>query len=83
MVPVKYDDLSLAFDFVNSAPPGVHAAYVSLDDGRVFWMSEMNPVEEDLPDDLETSDRYVALPHKNDLTSSLCCRSDLLGRSLI
>jgi hypothetical protein len=23
--------------------------------------------EEDLPDDLETSDRYLAIPHKNDL----------------
>jgi hypothetical protein len=23
--------------------------------------------EDDLPDDLETSDRYIAVPHKNDL----------------
>ena len=27
----------------------------------------MDPVEEELPDDLETSDRYAILPHKNDL----------------
>jgi hypothetical protein len=27
----------------------------------------MNSIDEVLPDDLETSDRYVALPHKNDL----------------
>jgi hypothetical protein len=27
----------------------------------------LNPVEEDVPDDLETSDRYIAIPHKNDL----------------
>ena len=67
MVAVKYDDLSLAFDFVNSAPPGSNGAYLSLDTGQIFWISEMNPMEEELPDDLETSGRYVALPHKNDL----------------
>ena len=31
-------------------------------------MSETNPIEEDeLPDDLETSDRYIEIPHKNEL----------------
>ena len=68
MVTVKYDDLSLAFDFVSSAAPTEHRAYVSLDTGRIFWVSELNPVEEEeLPDDLETSDRYVEIPHPNDL----------------
>lgn len=67
MVAVKYEDLSLAFDFVNSAALGENAAYVSLDSGQIFWVSEANPVEEELPDDLDTSDRYLILPHKNDL----------------
>jgi hypothetical protein len=41
---------------------------VSLDTGRIYWSSELNPVEdEDIPDDLETSDRYLEIPHKNDL----------------
>ena len=66
MAPVRFLDLSLAFDFVNSAPPGVNTAYVSVEEGRIFWVSEMNPIEDDLPDDLETSNRYVVLPHKND-----------------
>ena len=36
--------------------------------GTVYWISEANPIdEEDVPDDLETSDRYIAIPHKNDL----------------
>jgi hypothetical protein len=68
MVTVKYDDLSTAFDFVSFAGPMEHRAYVSLDTGAIFWISETNPIEEEeLPDDLETSDRYIAIPHKNEL----------------
>ena len=68
MVTVKYDDLSMAFDFVNFGRPTEHRAYVSLDTGAIYWISETNPIEEDEPpDDLETSDRYIAIPHRNEL----------------
>ena len=67
MVTVKYEDLSSAFDFVSFAAPMEHHAYVSMDTGTIYWISDMNPLEEDVPDDLETSDRYIAVPHKNDL----------------
>jgi len=67
MVAVKYDDLQEAFDFVSSAAPMEHSAYISLDTGAIYWMSELNPLEEEVPDDLETSNRYIAVPHKNDL----------------
>ena len=65
---IKYDDLSTAFDFVSSAAPMEHRAYVSLDTGTIYWISELNPFEEEeLPPDLETSDRYLAIPHRSDL----------------
>ena len=68
MVTVKYDDLSMAFDFVSFAAAMEHRAYVSLDTGAIYWISEMNPLEEDeCPDDLETSDRYIEIPHKTEL----------------
>jgi hypothetical protein len=67
MVAVKYEDLREAFDFVNSGAPMEHSAHISLDTGAIYWMSELNPLEEEVPDDLETSTRYVAVPHKNDL----------------
>ncbi len=57
----------LAFDFVGSAPPFEHSAYIYLDTGQIYFTSEMNPMEDDLTDDFETSDRYIAIPHKNDL----------------
>ena len=68
MITVKYDDLSSAFDFVSFGAPFEHRAFVSRDTGAVYWISETNPIEdEELPDDLEASDRYIAVPHKNEL----------------
>jgi hypothetical protein len=68
MVTIKYGDLSAAFDFVSFAAPFEHRAFLSLDTGEIYWISETSPIDdEDLPDDLETSDRYIAIPHKKDL----------------
>jgi hypothetical protein len=67
MVAVRFDELSMAFDFIASAPME-HSAYVSLDTGEIYWTSDFNDtLGDDVPDDLETSDRYLAVPHKNDL----------------
>lgn len=66
MVSVKYEDLTAAFDFVSFGAPMEHQAYISLDTGTIYWVSEFVE-EEEVPEDLETSDRYVAVPHKHDL----------------
>jgi hypothetical protein len=60
---VKYEDLSDAFAFVSFGAQFEHEAYISKDTGTIYWVVE----DEELPDDLETSDRYIAVPHKNDL----------------
>ena len=67
MAAVKYEDLSAAFDFVSFAAPMEHHAYISIDTGTIYWISELNPLDEEVPEDLETSDRYIPIPHKNDL----------------
>ena len=68
MVTIKYDDLSAAFDFDSFGAPFEHRAFVDLDTGAIHWVSESNPIDdEELPDDLEESDRYLPIPHKNDL----------------
>jgi hypothetical protein len=67
LVAVNRYDIELAFAFVNSGAPMEHNAYISLDTGQIYWVSELSPIEEEVPDDLETSDRYIALPHKNEL----------------
>lgn len=74
MVAIPYDEISSAFDFVSSAAPAEHNAYISLDTGQIYWVSELASMEDELPDDFDTSDRYIAVPHKNDLD---------LGKSLV
>ena len=74
MAKINYDDLELAFGFVNSGAPMESRAYISLDTGHIYWVSEQTDDEEELPEDLVTSDRYIAVPHKNDLD---------LGRRLV
>lgn len=49
---VKHKELSLAFEFVSSGAPMEHRAYVSLDSGKIYWISELIPIqEEEIPDD--------------------------------
>ncbi|MBK3844742.1 hypothetical protein G3A42_44045, partial [Paraburkholderia aspalathi] len=68
MVAVKYDELSAAFDFVSCGAPMEHHAYVSLDTGKVWWTSDsIDTLDEDLPEDLEDPERYLAIPHRNEL----------------
>lgn len=68
MVAIKFDDLSMAFDFVSSGAPYENNAYVSIDTGKFYWTSNVNDVvEEEIPDDLETSDRYLEIPHQTEL----------------
>ncbi len=68
MVTINFDDLKAAFEFVSFGAPFEHQAFVSLDTGIVYSISEGTAIdEEELPDDFDTSDRYIAIPHKNDL----------------
>jgi len=67
-VSVDAEELHAAFEFVSFGTPLEHHAYICLDTGRIYWESESAGLnEDDLPDDLGTSDRYIAVPHKNDL----------------
>jgi hypothetical protein len=45
VVTVKYEDLSAAFDFVSFAAPMEHQAYISVDTGVIYWVSDANPLE--------------------------------------
>jgi hypothetical protein len=68
MVAVKFDDLSAAFDFVSYAAPMEHQAFISLDTGKIYWISDaIGTLEEEIPEDLDDPERYLAIPHKNEL----------------
>lgn len=66
---VNYEELETAYEWVSSASQGENGALVSLDTGKIYWTSAAGNLEkdDDLPDDVETSDRYLPVPHKNDM----------------
>ena len=49
-------------------------AYLSLADGKIYYLDDATGIYDDLPDDFETSEQYIEIPHKNDLN---------LGRDLV
>jgi len=68
-VSVNAEELRTAFEFVSFGAPLEPSSYICVDTGKIYCHSVSVGLEEeeDLPEDLETSDRYIAVPHKNDL----------------
>jgi len=63
---MTYDTIEEAFLFVSSAPPFEHLAVVNRATGKSFFASPMSDYDE-LPEDVDESDDYIGIPHKNDL----------------
>jgi hypothetical protein len=66
VVSVLYPELLDAFDFVSFGGALEHSAYIDPYSGAIHWVSPEMEMEK-VPDDLESSDRYIAVPHKNEL----------------
>ena len=69
-----FAEIELAFDSVSSQMQSMCTAYLSLADGKIYYLDDATGIFDDLPDDFETSDQYIEIPHKNDLN---------LGRDLV
>lgn len=66
-VAVKLDDLVNAFLFVSAGRPFEHEAYLSVETGVIHYWSQLGSFDEELPDDIVDPEKYIAIPHKNDL----------------
>ena len=67
-VRVEMAELHDAFEFMNFGTDFEHSAYICLSTGRIYCRSEVDvEADAELPEDLETSDRYVPLTDARDL----------------
>lgn len=69
MTTVSLDDLDSAMEWVSSDFMD-NQAYVCRDSGKIYWISGETGVldeEEEIPDDIDDSDKYVLVPDKRDL----------------
>jgi hypothetical protein len=65
---VDAEELRSGFEFVSSGAPLENSAYICLDTGKIYWQSRvMDLDDEELPEDFDTSNRYIAIPHKTKL----------------
>lgn len=72
-MPVSYDDIENAFIFVSMDQQFMHNAYLCAETGEIFYTSEIGDSDE-LPEDIDDPDKYIAIPHKNELN---------LGKALV
>jgi len=63
---ISFDDIEAAFLFVSMDQQGMHNAYLCKATGQIFYTSEIGDSDE-LPEDVEDRDKYITIPHKNDL----------------
>jgi hypothetical protein len=67
-VAVDARELRNAFDFVSAGDPFDHSAWICLGTGKIYWRSSATGLDdEDLPEDIDDSDQYLAVPSQHDL----------------
>jgi hypothetical protein len=71
---VKFSELELALEFVSFEGLTERRAYVRKDTGEILYGSDDLDEEEELPDDVDDEEKYLAIPTKRDLD---------LGKSLV
>jgi hypothetical protein len=68
-VPASFQEILFAFEFVGSGG-GLHEAFLCRQTGKIYWRSEfsdLDGIEEELPDDVEDDEKYIAIPDKREL----------------
>lgn len=70
-MPTSFNDILEAFEFVGmSGSLGENLAFVCRRTAKIYWHSEFSDVAElydDLPDDIDDEQKYIAIPDKREL----------------
>jgi len=65
-MPVAWDDILSSFEFVSHDGFG-NQAFVCRETGAVYWRSAYGDEIDELPDDIESGTKYLAIPDPRDL----------------
>jgi hypothetical protein len=68
-MPTSFSDIELSFEFVSSSGVGMNEAFLCRRTGKIYWRSDSSDDlnEEEMPDDVEDEEKYIAIPGKQDL----------------
>ena len=64
---IKFNDVLDLFELVNFGSPFEHKGYICITSGKTYFYSEFGDNEEELPDDIDDDEKYLAIPYKNEL----------------
>ena len=70
---IRFDDIENAFLFTSMGSMYENQAILCKETGEIYYISEMGD-SDNLPDDVDESDKYIEIPHKNELN---------LGKNLV
>ena len=62
----NFQDILEAFEFVSFGSMYEHQAFLDKETGKVYYHSDFDDEEEELPEDID-DEKYIAIPHKNEL----------------
>lgn len=63
---ITFDSIEYAFLYVSMDQQFMNNAYLCKETGQIFYTSEIGDSDE-LPEDIDDPDKYIAIPHKNEL----------------
>jgi hypothetical protein len=67
-MPVSFQEILDAFEFVSASAHGEHQAYLRRQTGKIYMHSDLyEDPDEELPEDVEDDEKYIAFPGKRDL----------------
>src|SRR6266403_4323965 len=69
-MPASFQEILLAFEFVGSSNVGMHEVFLCRRTGKIYWRSEISDLDElnnELPDDVEDDEKYAAIPDRREL----------------
>jgi hypothetical protein len=69
-MPVSFQEILDAFEFVGSGGVGEQEAVLCRRTGKIYWRSELSDLDElndELPDGVEEDENYVAIPDRREL----------------
>jgi hypothetical protein len=64
---VSWHELEGSFEWVSFDGGGANQAFLCKATGRIYWHSDNGDDLEELPDDIEDGERYIAIPDKREL----------------
>ena len=71
-MPISFKELMETYELASmgSSEYGEHHAYLGRESGKIYWHSEFSDLEElndELPEDIEDEDKYIQWPSKREL----------------